>query len=61
MAARLNALETRVMAVEKSLTALSRATDGQLAEDAADAAYTLLAAADKVADARQALNRKVIT
>jgi hypothetical protein len=59
--ARLTALEARIVAVERALTALSRETDGQLSEDAGDAAYALLAAADKANEARRYLDRKVIT
>ena len=59
--ARLTALEARIVAVERALLALSRETDGQLSEDAAAAAYTLMAAVDKVNEARRYLDRKVIT
>jgi hypothetical protein len=59
--ARLTALEARIVAVERALTALSREADGQLSEDASDAAFSLLSAVDKVNEARRYLDRKVIT
>lgn len=59
--ARLTALESRIVAVERALLALSRETDGQLSKDAADAAFSLMAAVDKASEARRYLDRKVIT
>jgi hypothetical protein len=61
---RLRALEARVMAIERAFNGslvLNAATDERLREDAREAAYDLLAAADKVAQARRYIDRKVIT
>jgi hypothetical protein len=62
--ARLTALEARIVAVTQAFNSvvLNTATaDERLREDLRDAAYDLLAAADKVAQARRYIDRKVIT